>query len=319
MSSSPPATSRIVAAFLAVYVVWGSTYLGIRVALESMPPYVMAGTRFFAAAALMTAYAFATKAPRPDAQDLRTGLLTGLLMLSAGNGTVTWASQYTASGRIALVVAMTPVWMTLFDWARPGGTRPAKLELVGLVVGFLGVAWLIGPDALGGAHDANVWLGELLVLVGSMSWGGGSLLTRYARGRTTPAMRTALQMWVAGVVLTSVALARGEWHTFDYTAVSARSWLAWGYLVTFGSLVGFTAYVWLLKVVSPPKAATYAYVNPAVALFLGWWLLDEPITSRTLAASAVIISGVAAVTLARRPALPAPAPEPDETPVSEVA
>jgi drug/metabolite transporter (DMT)-like permease len=314
-----PSTSRIVAAFLAVYVIWGSTYLGIRVALESMPPYVMAGTRFFASAALMTLYAMSQRAPRPDSHDLRSGVLTGLLMLSAGNGTVTWASQYTASGRIALLVALTPVWMTLFDWARPNGVKPARLELVGLVVGFLGVVWLIGPDVLGGDHAPGVLGAELLVVMGSMSWGGGSLLTRYAKGRTTPAMRTALQMWVAGVVLTGVALVRGEWATFDSSTVTMRAWLAWGYLVTFGSLIGFTAYVWLLKVVAPSKAATYAYVNPAVALFLGWWLLDEPLSARTLAASAVIIGGVAAVTLARRP-VPVPArADTDETPISEVA
>ena len=319
MSDAAPATARIVAAFLAVYVVWGSTYLGIRVALESMPPYVMAGTRFFASAALMTAWALRARAPRPDRQDLRTGLLTGLLMLSVGNGTVTWASQYTVSGRIALVVALTPVWMTLFDWARPQGVRPARLELAGLVVGFLGVAWLIGPDAWGGTHDATVFGAELLVVAGSMSWGGGSLLTRYARGRTTPAMRTALQMWVAGAALSAVAIVRGEWGALDLSAVTLRSWLAWGYLVTFGSLVGFSAYVWLLKVVTPAKAATYAYVNPAVALFLGWWLLDEPLSSRTIAASAVIIGGVAAVTLARRPAPVPAAAETDETPIGEVA
>lgn len=318
-SGSPPSTSRIVAAFLAVYVVWGSTYLGIRVALESMPPYVMAGTRFLASAALMTGYALWARAPRPDGADLRTSVLTGLLMLSAGNGTVTWASQYTASGRIALMVALTPVWMTLFDWARPHGVRPAALEMLGLVIGFLGVAWLIGPDAWGGAHDATILGAELLVVAGSMSWGGGSLLTRYAKGRTTAAMRTALQMWVAGAVLSSVALVRGEWPRLDPAAVTLRSWLAWGYLVTFGSLVGFSAYVWLLKVVTPTKAATYAYVNPAVALFLGWWLLDEPVTARTLAASGVIIGGVALVTLARRPAPLPPRITTDETPVSEVA
>jgi drug/metabolite transporter (DMT)-like permease len=302
-----------------VYVIWGSTYLGIRVALETMPPYVMAGTRFVASAALMTVFALATRAPRPDARDVRTGVITGLLVLSAGNGTVTWASQYTASGRIALLVALTPVWMTLFDWARPGGVRPAAMELAGLVVGFLGVAWLIGPDALGGGHTATVWGAELLVMLGSMSWAGGSLLTRYAAGRTSPAMRTALQMWVAAAAFTVLALVRGEWRHFDLGAVSGRAWLAWGYLVTCGSLIGFTAYVWLLKVVTPAKAATYAYVNPAVALLLGWWLLDEPLTARTLAASAVIISGVAAVTLAKRaPAAPARV-ETGETPVSEVA
>lgn len=313
-----PSTARLAAAFGAVYVIWGSTYLGIRIGLETMPPYVLASTRFIVAALLMAAYATWRGAPRPDRRDLASGVLTGLLMLTAGNGTVTWASQYAASGRIALVVATTPVWMALFEWWRPGGVRPAWLEAVGLVVGLGGVALLIGPDAFGGAHDARVIAGELLVLCGAMSWGAGSLLSRSARGRTTPAMRTALQMAVAGTAFTALATVRGEWTGFDAAAVSLRSWLAWGFLVTFGSMIGFTAYVWLLKVVSPAKAATYAYVNPAVALFLGWWLGGEPLSARVIGASAVIIGGVALVTIARQPA-PAAAAADADAPEGEVA
>jgi drug/metabolite transporter (DMT)-like permease len=267
----------------------------------------------------MTAYALWRRAPAPDAKDLRTSVLTGLLMLSAGNGTVTWATQFVPSGRIALLVATTPVWMTIFDWARPGGVRPSLGEAAGLLVGLSGVALLIGPEAFSGVTTPAALGGQLLALVGACSWAAGSLLTRYSAGRTTAAMRTALQMWVAAAVLSSVALVRGEWHGFALESVSTRSWLAWWYLVTFGSLVGFTAYVWLLKVVSPSKAATYAYVNPAVALALGWAIGGEPLTGRTLAASAVIIGGVALVTIAKRPApLPAPKTHTDESPVSEV-
>lgn len=320
-SSAPsPSTARILAAFAAVYVIWGSTYLGIRIGIESIPPYVLAGTRFAASAVLMTAYALWRRAPAPDARDVRTGVLTGLLMLSAGNGTVTWATQFVPSGRIALLVATTPVWMTIFDWARRGGVRPSLGEVAGLLVGLSGVALLIGPDAWTGAATPAALGGQLLALVGACSWAAGSLFTRYSAGRTTAAMRTALQMWVAAVVLTTVAALRGEWQGFVLSQVSLRSWIAWWYLVLFGSLIGFTAYVWLLKVVSPSKAATYAYVNPAVALALGWAIAGEPLSTRTLTASAIIIGGVALVTIAKRPAPPpAPNPHTDESPISEVA
>lgn len=300
-----PSVARLLLAFAAVYVIWGSTYLGIKVAIRTMPPFVVASSRFWASAALMTLWALATGATRPRRSDLVTGGITGLLTLAVGNGSVSWAAQHIASGRIALLVALTPLWMTLIDWWRPGGHRPSLLEGLGLAVGLGGVALLVGPDALAvGGRGAAPWA-DLVAVLGSISWAAGSLVTRYRGSTTTAAMRTALQMWAAALALTAVALARGECTGFDPARVSAASWLAWGYLVTFGSLIGFSAYVWLLKVVPPSRAATYAYVNPAVALGLGWLLGGEPLGGRTLSAAAVIIAGVALVTLA--PARPVPA------------
>ncbi len=309
MTRDGPATataSQVVLAFVAVYVIWGSTYLAIRWAEEGgLPPFLMAGARFVIAAALMFAWARRQGAALPAAADVRLGVVTGMMMLTAGNGTVVWSEQFVPSGRVALVVATVPVWMVLVDWARPGGHRPSALELAGLAIGLGGVAYLIGPEALAlGQGDARLLLGEVAALAGSASWGIGSLVARYGTGHATPAMRTTLQMATAGVVLSTVALLHGDWRSFDPAAVTAKAWWSFAYLVTFGSLIGFSAYVWLLRVVSPAKASTYAYVNPAVAVFLGWLLAGEPLTLRMLWASAIIIAGVALVTVAK--ALPMP-------------
>jgi drug/metabolite transporter (DMT)-like permease len=313
MTSRPePSATRVLLAFAAVYVIWGSTYLFIRIALDTMPPFVMAGMRFLIAGVLTLGWALYQKAPAPSPGDYRMGLLTGVLMLSAGNGSVVWAEQHTPSGRVALVVATTPVWMVLVDWARRGGTRPNRYELLGLAIGLGGVAILIGPDVMTLGTGSKEVMGELIVLFGACSWGLGSLVSKYTTAHTTPTMRTALQMLTAGVLLTSVALVRGEWATFSPAAVSLKSWASLAYLVTFGSLVAFTAYIWLLRVVSPAKAGTYAYVNPAVAVLLGWLFAGEGFTARTAVASAVIIAGVALVTLARS-ATPAPAQSAETT------
>jgi len=286
--------SRVIAAFIAVYVVWGSTYLAIRYAVETIPPFLMAGARFIVSGAVLYAWSRRRGAPKPTKAEWRDATITGVLMLCLGNGAVGLAEQRVPSGLAALLVAVVPLWMVVIDWARPHGVRPRSLVIAGVLIGFAGLIVLVGPNSLSGS-TADV--GSAVVLVGaSLAWAFGSVFNRYGARPESSALSTGLQMIGGSVGLIAVGLARGEVAQFDLAHVSLASWIGWIYLVTFGSLVGFTAYIFLLKTVSPAKASTYAYVNPLVAVFLGWAIAGESVTSRTLTAAAVILTGVAMIT-----------------------
>lgn len=288
--------SRVLAAFAAVYIVWGSTYLAIRYAIETMPPFFMGGGRFLVSGALLFAWALSRGAPRPTRAQWRDASIAGVLMLCFGNGAVAWAEQRVTSGLAALLVAVVPLWMVLIDWVRPGGTRPRPIVFAGVIVGFLGLVVLIDPGSL--ANGGPVDLTAAIVLVAaSLAWACGSVFNRYGDHPQSAAMATGTQMLGGGLGLMLIGLVLGEGSRLDVPNISAASWIGWIYLVTFGSLVGFTAYIYLLQAVSPAKASTYAYVNPLVAVFLGWAIASEPVTGRTLAAAAVILGGVAMITL----------------------
>ena len=298
-------------AFLAVYLVWGSSYFAIRVAIESMPPFLMSGARMFTAGVLLAAWAWSRGAPRPRWVELRATAVTGFLMLFIGNGTVTWAEQYTASGRVALIVAMTPVWFVLIEWLRPGGTRPGATLITGLAIGASGVALLVGADALSGTHEMIAVLAELAVLFGSLSWATGSMYSRHATLPESSAVASALQMLFASLFLASAGALRGELSTFHLDAVTTRSGVALAYLVAGPSLIGYSAFVWLLKVSTPAKVGTYGYVNPMIAVLLGWALAGEPLTQRMMVATAVIVVGVALITFGRSAPPASREPEPE--------
>ena len=296
---APPHASRtrIVLAFAAVYVIWGSTYLAIRFAIETIPPALMAGTRFVIAGAILYVWARAAGAPRPTRAHWRAAIVVGALLLLAGNGAVVWAEQTVPSGLAALLAATTPIWMVLIDWLHHGGERPTRLTTAGLVLGLAGILVLVEPGSLGGgAVDA---VGALALLAGSLAWALGSLYSRHAAMPASPLMATGIEMLAGGVMLLVAGLASGEWRHFALAAVSMRSALGLAYLITFGAIIGFTAYIWLLDVVSPARVSTYAYVNPVVAVFLGWAFAGEPITARTLIAAAVIIGAVGMIALGR--------------------
>jgi drug/metabolite transporter (DMT)-like permease len=286
--------SRVIAAFIAVYVVWGSTYLAIRYAVETMPPFFMAGARFIVSGAVLYAWARQRGSPKPTKAEWRDATITGALMLCLGNGAVGWAEQRVPSGLAALLVAVVPLWMVLIDWARPHGVRPSSLVIAGVLIGFAGLFVLVGPSSFSGA-SADV-TGALVLVAASLAWACGSVFNRYGARPDSSALSTGLQMIGGSIGLIMVGLARGEGAQLDIAHVSAASWIGWLYLVTFGSLVGFTAYIFLLKTVSPARASTYAYVNPLVAVFLGWAIAGESVTSRTLSAAAVILTGVAMIT-----------------------
>jgi drug/metabolite transporter (DMT)-like permease len=298
--ASPPQfpRSRVLIAFAAVYVVWGSTYLAIRYAVETIPPFLMVGTRFLLSGAMLYAWARTRGARRPSPAQWRDATIAGVLMLCFGNGAVSWAEQRVPSGLAALLVAVVPLWVVLIDWLRPRGAKPRASVIAGVVVGIAGLIVLVGPATLRG-RGAIDSAGVIVLMGGSLAWAAGSVYNRYGSRPSSAAMSTGLQMLGGSAFLILLSVARGEPHALHVTAISLASWVGWAYLVTFGSLVGFTAYIYLLQAVTPAKASTYAYVNPVVAVFLGWAVAGEPVTARTLAAAAVILAGVAMITVSQ--------------------
>ncbi len=282
--------ARLLLAFLAVYTIWGSTYLGIRVAIGSIPPFAMAGSRFVTAGLLLYAWARWRGAPAPTARQWRSAAIVGTLLLVGGNGGVVWAEQRVPSGLAALMIGGEPLWVVLIDWLRPGGRRPAPLVGVGLVMGFVGLALLVSPGSLGGSSIDPVGAGALVV--STLTWAIGSIYTRHADAPRDPVVSTGANMLCGGMGLAVLAVATGEPWRLHPAAFAAPSVLAWVYLTVFGSIVAFSSYMWLLRHTTLAKASTYAYVNPVVAVFLGWLILGEVVTVRTGVAAAVIIGAV---------------------------
>lgn len=291
LSLIPRDGRRLVLAFASVYLIWGSTYLAILFAIETIPPFLMAGIRFLAAGTILYAWVRIRRGLKPEPHHWPSAAVVGGLMLLGGNGGVVWAEQRVPSGLAALLIATVPLWMALLDWVRPHGLSPTKRGFIGLALGFAGAIVLVGPgEIIGGGRVDPVGTGVLLFA--SLSWAIGSLRSRGARLPKSPLLATAMQMLAGGVLLSCVGLMTGEAARFDAGAVSTRSLLSLFYLIVFGSLVGFSAYIWILRKTTLARASTYAYVNPVVAVLLGWALADEPLTFRTLLATGVIVSGV---------------------------
>lgn len=285
---------RILAAFAAIYLIWGSTYLAIRVAIDTMPPFLMAGSRFLVAGALLYGVLRLRGAPRPALGEWKPAALVGGLMLLGGNGLVSWSELLVPSGLAAVLVAVVPMWVVLLQGL--GGTRPAVGALAGVGLGLVGVAVLVGPlDLAGGVAP----LGAAALMVATLSWAAGTLFAKRSPP-ASPLLGIAMTMLAGGALLALTGLGLGEGARVDLAAVSAASLGAWVYLVLLGSLAGFTAYVWLVGVVSPTRVATYAFVNPVVAVALGWALAGEPVTPRTLLAGALVLGAVALLTLRPR-------------------
>lgn len=292
-----PSAARVVSAFAAVYVIWGSTYLAVRFAIETLPPLLMAGVRFLLAGAILFAVLRFKGEAVPTRREWRNAAVVGGLLLLGGNGGVVMAERTVPSGVVALLVAMVPLWMVLLEWARPGGVRPSPRTVAGLVMGFGGMMLLVNPGASGGRVDP---FGAAFVVLGSLAWAGGSIFSRGAALPKNAFMATAAEMMCGGALLLVVGTLRGEWSGFDASAVTGKSAVALLYLLTFGSLVGFTAYIWLLGVTTAARASTYAYVNPVVAVLLGWAMAGEDLSPRVLMAMAVIVGAVAVITTGKR-------------------
>lgn len=299
IASPPESRLRLVAAFAAVYVIWGSTYLAIRYAVETMPPFLMGGVRFLLAGAMLYAWSRARGGAAPTRAQWRAATITGVLLLVGGNGSVVWSEQHVPSGVVALIVAIVPLWMVLFDWWRPNGSRPRWPVFAGLALGLVGLALLIGPNALAPHRDGSSvkTIAVFVPVLGSLLWALGSIYSKYAPRPSSSQLATGMQMLGGGLAFLLVGSAAGEWRDLDVSAISRASWIGFIYLLTFGSLAGFTAYIYLLRATTPAKAATYAYVNPVVAVLLGWAVANEPLSTRTVVAAAIILGGVAIITL----------------------
>ena len=291
-----PRKIQIVSAFAALYLIWGSTYLGILFAIQSIPPFLMAGARFLLAGVIMFAIARTQGPLRSTWAEWRTAIIVGACLLLGGNGGVTLSEKFIESGLASLIVATVPIYITLLGWLFGMTPRPAPIVWVGLAGGFLGVALLLGPalrfSSGGGTHPA---IGMSILLIGSFLWSAGSLYSRGARHAASPFLGAAQQMFCGGALLMFVGLLVGEPKNFHPGNITTLSLGAFAYLVLIGAIVGYTAYFWLLRHCDPAKVATYAYVNPIVAVLLGALFAHETITLRTLLAAALIIGSVALI------------------------
>lgn len=297
---TPSRTLQIAAAFAVVYVVWGSTYLAIRIGVQALPAVLFAGVRFLLAGVLMLAYAFARGARLPASRrDLLNIAVTALLMLVGANGSVTWSEQWIASNQAALIVATSALWLAWMGTWGPKGERLGALTVIGLALGFAGVAVLVKAGV--SSHSAPA-VAYVVLAVSPLLWAAGSVWSRRAPVSCPPTMTAALQMLIAGIVLTALGLALGEQSAWTW---SGRAVATLAYLAVFGSCVAYGAYSWLVHEVPPARLGTYAYVNPAVAVALGWWMLDEHLDPSQVAGTAIILFGVVLVTwAARRPMAP---------------
>lgn len=312
--ASPGSRTLLLAAFAAVYVIWGSTYLAIRVGIEKVPPLMLAGLRHITVGTLLYPILRWRTGVRPTAIHWKTAAVTGCLLLFFGNGGVSWAEQVVPSGITAVLVTMVSFWLVIVDWLRPGGHRPVPRVLFGLVLGFAGVALLVGPAHLGGSERVDL-RGVGVLVVACFAWACGSIYSKHGGMPSSALLGVAMQSFAGGVVLLVAGLVSGEFYRFHFAAVSWRSWVALAYLIIIGSGFGFTAYLYILKNSTAARVATYALVNPVVALFLGWLVADEVISLRTVIAAFVILTAVVLViTAPHRPEEPVqePVPSPGE-------
>ena len=285
---------KVAFAFFAVYVCWGMTYLAMRVAVETIPPHLLSGSRFVFAGLVLYVWARSRGEPAPTVVQWRAALVVGGFLLLGGNASVAWAEQRVPSGLAAVLIAVAPIWMVGLEWAR-GGSRPSKQVIAGLLLGLLGVGLLVSSRANSGTRVDPV--GAIILVLASGSWAWGSVWSKTAPLPKSPFLATSMEMIGGGLLLLLTAGIAGQFHAFEPSRVTLGAALSWWYLVIFGSLVGFTAYIWLLRVTSIAKAGTYAYVNPIVAVFLGWAILHETVTMRMLLAAAVILVGVGLVSI----------------------
>jgi drug/metabolite transporter (DMT)-like permease len=296
LTATSPA--RIAVALVTLYLVWGSTYLAIRVAVETIPPFTQSAVRFLIAGAILYAITIRSgdaASDRPGRLEWRDAMIVGGLLLAGGNGLVAVGEQTIPSGIAALIIATLPIWMAILGRAF-FGVILTRTIVAGTAIGFVGVAVLVGPVSGGTSFDP---LGVLVVLLAPVFWATGSLYSRTAHAPRRPLVATAMQMLGGSAVLFVIAVVTGDVFRVRLAEITPVSLAALGYLILVGSLVGYTAYIWLLRVAPISLVATYAYVNPVVAVFLGWLILAEPLEPRTIVAGAIIVAAVAVIVRAR--------------------
>jgi len=295
----------VVAALLAVYIFWGGTYLAMKFAIETLPPFIMAGIRFMTAGAIVYVWQMVRGAEKPKLIHWKNAAVVGGLLLLGGNGGVVWAEQMVSSGIAAIIVAIVPLWMTLLAWLWQGGERPRGMVFWGLVLGFIGIVLLVKNSGGEAINTSSQWLGYISLVFASIFWATGSIYSRVAKLPSAPFMAIAMQMLTGGLLCLLFGLLSGEATRFDFAQISMQSALSVGYLIFFGSIVGFSAYMWLLKVADPTVVSTYAYVNPVVAVILGWVFAGEQMTIQDGMGASIILVAVIIITKAnsRKPTI----------------
>jgi len=293
MSDLAPKRSAVLAAFAAIYFVWGAVYLAVQFAVATLPPFLMVGTRMTFAGALLYAWARAKGAAKPELAHWRSATIIGVLVVVMGSAGVAWAQKSgVPSGLTALLIATETFWILLLDWLLHAGHRPSPRVVAGMLAGFAGVGLLVAPGQFQGAINPA---GAGVILLGTVGWAAGSLYSRKAPQSKSLLLAIGMQMFVGGSLATLVGSLAGEWQRAQMAAVSPASWIAYFYLLIFATLITFPAYIWLLRVAPAARVSTYAYVNPVVALFLGWWIAHEPLSGRSIAAAALIVVSVVLV------------------------
>lgn len=286
-------------AMLSVYMVWGSTYLAIRFAVQTMPPFLMAGVRFLISGSVLYLTRRIWGDPKPTGQEWRSASIIGIFLLVGGNGGVVWAEQWVVSGVAALLVATAPLWMILIDTLHPRGRKSGLKIILGVILGFAGIFILIDPFQ--SMHQTDIHLvGAAVLIFASLFWSIGSLYSRQAKLPSSPLLGTGMEMLTGGGGLLLLGILSGEMKQLNWEAISKESWLGLIYLIVFGSWIGFTAYTWLLRTAPTPLVSTYAYVNPIVAVFLGFLIAEEPLTLRILIATVLVVGSVASITITQQ-------------------
>lgn len=300
-----------------MYVFWGSTYLAIARAIDTIPPFIMASSRFVVAGGFLYGFLH-LRGERIPRGAWGPAWIMGALLLLGGNGGVVYAEQFVPSGITALMVGSGPFWFMLLGWLWLKQQRPSLMAIGGLLIGFAGLAILIGPGRLSGTGHHVPLLPALMVLGATISWSVGSIYSKTLTLPVSPMLMSAMQMLTGAVWMAGAALLHGEHRTLDIAQISGVSVAAWAYLIVFGSLVGFSAYIYVLRHASPALASTYAYVNPVVAVILGWAVAGEPLTARTIVAASMIVGAVILISWPRRraPLAPAPVAEAVENPAA---
>jgi len=287
-----PLKIKILIAFGAIYVIWGTTYLAIRFAIATIPPFLMMGCRLLSAGTVLYSWARFRGQANPRLLQWRTAAVVGTLLFFGGQGTLAWSEQVLPSGVAALIVATTPVWMIILSHFHSPVGKLGSGAILGLALGFLGMGLIVEPTKFFGGHPVDLGVAAVL-LFGTISWCSGSIYSKYANLPKSPMLVSGMTMLCGGTVLVLVGVLTGESHTLS--SVSALSLLSLFYLILFGSIIAFTAYIWLLKTVSPAKVSTYAFVNPVIAVFVGWAGGGEPLSLRILMATILMVAGVAGI------------------------
>ena len=294
-------TLMVVIAFATVYLVWGSTYFFIQIAVQHIPPFIMGALRFFAAGILLMTWCIIKGEKLFNWQQIKPALISGLLLLFIGNGAVIWAERNLPSSLVAVFVSAAPLWFVLLDKPKWKENLTSRDIILGLIVGFIGVILLFSErtaNAFSSAGSMTQIAGLIVVIVGSISWAGGSLYSKY-KSSGSAIVNTTWQMLAAGVAFSLFSLVNKEWTGFQWQAVTTSAWLSVVYLVLMGSLAGYSAYVWLLQVRPATQVSTYAYVNPVVAVLLGVFFAGEQMSILQIIGLAVILSSVLLINLAK--------------------